>query len=132
MLKIPFAWLVLIASQPTEPVIIGDWSNPGHTVVVRIAWCGAALCGHVVQASEEARQGAVRGGTANLIGTEVLSQFMPAGAGRWKGWAFVPDKAIRTRARIVAKETDKLVLIGCDRTGVLCKKQKWRRIATGP
>src|SRR5688500_13885166 len=117
MLKILLAWLVLIASQPTEPIIMGDWSNPGRTIVVRIAWCGAAICGHVVQASEEARQDALRGGTASLMGTEVLSQFVPAGAGRWKGWGFVPDKAIRTRARIVVKEINRLELIGCDRTG---------------
>ena len=97
---------------------------------MRIVACGAALCGHVVQASEVARQDALRGGTASLIGTQVLSNFVPAGPDRWKGWLFVPDKAIRTRARTIFQGTDKLSVVACEPIGVLCRKQVWRRVPT--
>ena len=131
-----FMWAILLssltlaASPPSEAGVEGDWANPSRTVVVRIVGCGAALCGHVVEASEAARQDALRGGTASLIGTQVLFSFVPAGPDRWKGLPFVPDKAIRARARIIFQGTDKLSVVACEPIGVLCRKQVWRRVPT--
>jgi uncharacterized protein (DUF2147 family) len=115
--------LLLGAAQATGETIVGDWSNAGRSVTVRIAACGENLCGQIVEASEEAKLDALKAGTENLVGTQVLTGFAPAGPGRWRGTLFVPDKALTTRARILRIGPDELQLIACDRTGLICRKQ---------
>src|SRR5687768_7250328 len=67
------------------------WINPSKSVVVEIAMCGGvAFCGHVRWASSKAVADAGAKGTYQLVGTELLHSFAPAGPGRWKGRLFVP------------------------------------------
>jgi uncharacterized protein (DUF2147 family) len=125
------AFLFLGAVQATdEATIVGHWANSSGSVIVRIAPCGPAVCGHIVEASEAAKLDAMRAGTTTLVGTEVLTSFRPDGRGRWRGRLFVPDKALRTRARIVQLGPDALKVIACDLAGLICKRQTWRRTIT--
>lgn len=120
--------LAMAASQPGDPAAIaGDWAKPSRDVIVRIAPCGAALCGRIVEASETARRDALKAGTVDLVGTQVLTGLAPSGRERWRGTLFVPDKALTTRARLVRAAPDELRLVACDRTGLICRTQVWRR-----
>jgi uncharacterized protein (DUF2147 family) len=120
------AILTLAATQaPSTASILGRWTNPKGSVTIAIAPCGAALCGTVVAASEEAKADARKGGTTELIGTTLLSDLMPDGKEGWKGKIFVADLNIRTQARLEQIGPDQLKVTGC--SGPICKSQIWTR-----
>jgi uncharacterized protein (DUF2147 family) len=114
------------ASSRADPGL-GTWLNPKGNVVVRTTRCGDAICGKVIKASREAQAKARAGGTARLVGTQILSGFRPAGAGRWQGEAFVPDMNVTVTATMVQLGKDTLEIEGCSFGGYLCRKQVWRR-----
>ena len=118
------------ASPPTDRnPAIGTWSNPKGSVVVRTVRCGQAICGSVIRASSEAKEKARAAGTANLVGTRILTGFRPIGAGRWQGEAFIPDLGLTAPATMVQLDRNSLEIEGCSLGGYLCKKQLWRRTA---
>src|SRR3954466_7493870 len=94
------AFVLLAAAGPAsaQAALEGHWKNPKGSVVVKVAPCGNAWCGTVVQATAKAKASARRGGTANLVGTRILSGVRPAGDGSFKGQAFDPKRNIRAPA----------------------------------
>jgi uncharacterized protein (DUF2147 family) len=67
------AFVLLAAAIPVtasaQAALEGHWRNPKGSVIVRVAPCGNAYCGTVVEASAKAKATARKGGTPNLIGT---------------------------------------------------------------
>lgn len=113
-----------VAASPIE----GNWTNPTHSVTVRIAACGGgALCGRVVSATAKARQDAAQGGTSNLVGTELMSGLVPNGEGSWHGTIFVPDVNRRADADVHLMNARTLQIEGCALGGLLCRSQVWTR-----
>jgi uncharacterized protein (DUF2147 family) len=112
-----------LAATPLE----GTWTNPKRTVTVRIAPCGATLCGRVVNASAKARRDAAEGGTRNLVGATILKDLRPAGANRWRGQVFMP-KANRHAGANLHLAGNRLTVQGCI-LGVICKDQTWSRVS---
>jgi uncharacterized protein (DUF2147 family) len=121
----------LLAAQPaTTATLLGSWANEAGTVTVLISPCGEnAVCGTVVSASDKAKADAKRGGTPNLIGTELLHGFTGSGSGRWKGSIFVPDIRRRSKAEIIQLDENRMRVRGCAVVRVLCKSQVWTRVA---
>jgi uncharacterized protein (DUF2147 family) len=78
-------------------------------------------------ASDSAKADARRGGTEELIGTEVLSHFAPAAPGRWRGRLFVPDVNKRPKAEMQLVGRDQLKVTVCGAIGLVCKSQVWAR-----
>ena len=116
------------AASPIE----GSWTNPKHSVTVRIGPCGGGmLCGRVTAASGEARAAAADGGTENLIGTELLSGLEQTDEGSWHGQVFVPDIGRRAEADIHLLDRSHMEVQGCAVAGFMCKSQVWSRVA-GP
>lgn len=125
--------LVLLAAAvpvtaSAQAAIEGRWANPKHSVIVRVARCGPAWCGTVIQASNKARATARRGGTENLIGTQILSGVQPDGNGAFKGRAFDPKRNLRAPATIRLIGGNTLVIKGCVLGGFVCKEQRWTRV----
>ncbi len=118
-----------LPAAATAQALEGHWKNPKGSVVVRVASCGDAYCGTVVEASDKARATAKRGGTANLIGTRILSGMKPTGDGIFKGQAFDPKRNIRAPATIRLLGTGTLVVKGCLISGIICKEQRWTRVS---
>jgi uncharacterized protein (DUF2147 family) len=116
---------IVLQSHPVDPQ--GQWRNPQGSVIVSIAPCGEALCGVVDWASESAKADARRGGTEQLIGTEVLTQFSPKVPGRWRGKLFVPDLNKRPKAEMRLLGPDQLKVTVCGAAGLVCKSQVWVR-----
>ena len=117
------------AIQIATATLLGYWSNESESVVVLIAPCGATgFCGTVQSASDKAQADARRGGTANLIGAELLHEFVQVGPGRWRGILFVPDLRERSKAEIVLLDRGRLRVRGCAVGRILCKSQIWSRI----
>ena len=131
-----FAKIALIALAAAVPVtasaqaaLEGHWKNPKGSVVVRVASCGDAYCGVVVEASDKAKATARKGGTPNLIGTLILSGMKPTGEGTFKGQAFDPKRNIRAPATIRLLGGSTLVVRGCLISGIICKEQRWTRVS---
>lgn len=106
----------------------GRWTNPKRSVVIDVGRCGQAWCGTVVWASPKAKANARKGGTANLVGTRILSGARPVGNGVYKGRGFVPKRNIHAPATIRQTGPNTMVVEGCALAGLLCKEQRWTRI----
>lgn len=131
---VKIALVTLAAAVPVtasaQASIEGQWKNKKGSVVVRVAPCGNALCGTVVEASEKAKAGARKGGTPNLIGTRILSNMRQTGNGTFKGQAFEPKRNIRAPATIRILGPDAIEVKGCAIAGMLlCKEQRWTRVS---
>jgi uncharacterized protein (DUF2147 family) len=112
------------AKAPIE----GRWVNPKGSVTVQVAPCGPAFCATVIDASAKAKATARKGGTANLIGTQVMSDFRARGDGTYRGRAFDPKRNIRAPATIRLLGNSTLVVKGCLLSGIICKEQRWRKV----
>ena len=112
-----------LAGAPIE----GNWTNPSENIVVRIAPCGPALCGHAISASARAKGKAVNSGFGNILGAPLMKGMMPAGAARWKGTVFVPDRNIQAPGTIQMINANRIKVSGCV-WGLLCKTQVWKRV----
>jgi len=126
MIAASLVLLALTAAQdvPQQPAIDGRWVNPGESVIIDIGPCGEARCGTVKWASEEAIADA-RKGTANLVGSDLLTGLQETKPGLWQGKLFVPDRKLRVKAKITLVGEQQLKVAGCA-VGI-CKSQLWNR-----
>ena len=113
-----------LAKAPIE----GRWVNPKGSVTVQVAPCGGAYCATVIDASAKARATARKGGTPNLVGTQVMSDFRARGDGTYRGRAFDPKRNIRAPATIRMVGESTLVVKGCLLSGIICKEQRWKKV----
>jgi uncharacterized protein (DUF2147 family) len=134
-MKMKLSTILLSAALLSLPVqaiartpLDGQWRNPKGSVTVRVAGCGDAICGYVVQATAKAKAGARKGGTPNLIGTQILRGLRPAGNGVYKGVAFDPKRNLHAPATIRLLDSSTLSVKGCLINGILCKEQRWTRV----
>jgi uncharacterized protein (DUF2147 family) len=127
------ALMALAAAVPVtasaKAALEGHWKNPKGSVVVRVASCGDAYCGVVIEASDKAKATARKGGTPTLIGTRILSGMKPAGNGTFRGQAFDPKRNIRAPATVRLVGPSTLVVKGCVLSGIICKEQRWTRVS---
>lgn len=114
--------------KPSSAPVTGLWINPYHSVAVRNQFCGNALCGQIVWASNEAKADARDSGVPNLIGINLLENYHPQQSGKWKGTVLVPDMGHRFSSEIDALGPDRIKISGCIFHGLLCKSQIWTRI----
>ena len=126
-LIVTLALLSLSTAASAGTSIEGRWSNPKDSVTVEVAQCGPAYCGTVIEASAKARADARKGGTANLIGTRLMSGFKPDGKGGWKGRIFLPKHNMHAGGQIRAVGGNQLAVKGCAFGGLVCKEQRWSR-----
>lgn len=122
------ASLVLAAAPASAQALEGQWTNFKKNVVVQVERCGTAYCGRVVRASEKAKAKAAKGGTPNLIGTQILTGLVPTGAGKFRGRAFVPKRNIHATAYVRQVSDDVMQVQGCVLGGLLCDSERWTRV----
>ena len=128
--KSAFVALVTIAMQGSAEAALqspigGRWVNPAHSVIIKIAPCGSALCGTVIWANAQAKKDA-SAGRASLVGTKLLTGLHQQGA-QWQGQLFVPDRNLHVEARIQRAGRAQLKVSGCAIGGLLCDSQLWTR-----
>ena len=102
--------------------------NPSNSVHVRIHQCGKSRCGTVVWANAKAKADSARGGTPNLVGTELFREFHEVSPKVWKGKVFVPDLNKTFTGTGTVKDQNTVVARGCLFAGVGCKSQTWTRV----
>jgi uncharacterized protein (DUF2147 family) len=104
------------------------WRNPQNSVHVRIHPCGKGRCGTVIWANDKAKKDSARGGTPNLVGTQLFREFRETKPKVWSGKVFVPDlnKVFSGTATITSATT--AVARGCLLGKIGCKSETWTRI----
>lgn len=107
---------------------IGTWRNIRNTMHIEIHHCGDSMCGKVVWASDQAIADAKRGGTRDLIGTEIFRDFRRDAGGNWRGRVFVPDLNKTFSGTIELVDRNTLKGTGCLVGRVLCKSKVLVRI----
>lgn len=106
-----------------------EWRNPKDTVRIRFSPCGQdRVCGVVTWASDKAKADARRGGTPQLVGTNLFRNFERVAPGQYKGHVFVPDMN-RTFSGHMEIKGDSMIGKGCVLAGLICKQQVWTRIS---
>lgn len=124
------ALMLAAPATASAQAIEGQWTNYKKNVVVQVERCGAAYCGRVVQASEKAREKARKGGTPNLVGTQILTGLKPIGDGKFRGRAFVPKRNIHATATVRQLSDDVMQVQGCVLGGLLCDSERWTRVTS--
>lgn len=109
---------------------LGTWANPSGSVRLRMARCGAQVCGTVVYANAKAKADAARGGTPNLVGTQLLEEFKAQGPREWRGRVFVPDMNRRVTGTARLLEDGKSLRVEGCAARVVCRNQVWTRVKT--
>jgi len=120
-----FACAPALAQQKDQDNV---WRNPQNSVHVRIHPCGKSRCGTVVWANEKAKKDSARGGTPNLVGTELFREFREVSAKVWKGKVFVPDLNRTFTGTGTVKDQNTVVARGCLVGGMGCKSETWTRV----
>jgi uncharacterized protein (DUF2147 family) len=107
------------------------WRNPSNSVHVRVHPCGKSRCGTVVWANDKAKKDSARGGTPNLVGTELFKDFREVSPKVWKGKVFVPDLNKVFTGTGTIKDQNTVVARGCLIGSIGCKSQTWTRVPSG-
>jgi uncharacterized protein (DUF2147 family) len=103
----------------------GRWKNGRMEILIRP--CGGTLCGTVVKASPKQQAKAQSGSGTNLLGSRVISNIRPTGAGVYKADVYVADRDMNARGTIRQVGPNRLTLRGCV-FGFLCKTTNWDRV----
>ncbi len=114
-----------LAQRPGQDNV---FRNPSNSVHVRIHPCGKSRCGTVVWAIDKAKADSARGGTRNLVGTELFREFREVSPKVWKGKGFVPDLNKVFSGTGTIKDQNTVVARGCLIAGMGCKSQTWTRV----
>jgi uncharacterized protein (DUF2147 family) len=124
--------VALAAATPALAAQYGVFRNPSGNVEVKVADCGAQLCGTIVKASAKAKADAAEAGQRNIIGMQLFRDLKPVSqpAGqpkRWEGSVYIPDKdkTVDGSAELSGKI---LTVKGCLLGDALCKAQDWTRV----
>jgi len=107
---------------------VGVFRNPQNSVHVRIHVCGKGRCATVVWANAKARADSARGGTKNLVGTELFRDFREVSPKVWKGKVFVPDLNSVFSGTATIRDQNTIVARGCLIANIGCKSQAWTRV----
>jgi uncharacterized protein (DUF2147 family) len=128
------ALLPALAADPT-----GIWLNPKGSMRVRIAPCGAALCGVIVWMKEpnDPATGEVKTDKNNpdpghrsrpLVGIDMLLGMKPSGTpGQWAGQVYLPGSGKTHDANLSLEGSDTLKIEGCAVGRLFCQSQNWTR-----
>jgi uncharacterized protein (DUF2147 family) len=117
------------AAAEDEVFTYGVWRNPKNSVHVEIKPCGGGrACGYVVWASAEAQADARKGGSADLVGMQILRDFKLEKGGRWRGRVFVPDLNMTLSGTADFPDAMTMKAKGCLLPNLLCKSQTWKRV----
>ncbi|QBY01248.1 DUF2147 domain-containing protein [Rhodophyticola sp. CCM32] len=108
--------------------LIGDWrtapDDHGNTGLIRVAQCGAALCGTLIEAFD----GAGTTMESEHVGRQIIWETLPEGGGEYRGRLYSPDRDRTYRSRLQLNG-DELVVSGCILGGAACREGgRWQRV----
>ncbi|HYF54497.1 MAG TPA: DUF2147 domain-containing protein [Salinarimonas sp.] len=117
------------AAQGTDPS--GMWQSETGDTRVRIARCGDAYCGTIVQVKGEAKDvnnpsEALR--SRNLVGVRMIDQIRPVQGGGFQGQLYNFRDGKTYTGKMTLKSPSALELSGCVLGGLVCRSQTWTKV----
>ena len=107
------------ASSAAEPPYLGAWARADGKTRIRVISCGAAVC---------ARNTWVRRGVAGeKVGDRLILKIRAAGAGKWSGSAFDPQRSETYSIRVYVAGR-RMTTRGCMMDGFVCESMAWRQL----
>jgi uncharacterized protein (DUF2147 family) len=97
----------------------GTWLRDNGQSRIRIAPCGAALCGNVVWVRDAS--------SPSKVGQRVFFDMKPAGSNQWNGSAFNPEDG-KTYSGKMTLSGNTLTTSGCVLGGLVCRSVSWSRV----
>lgn len=110
-------------ADPLEGVWQTETNAEGYAHV-RIAPCGAALCGTII--SEFSTDGTQ--GEGGYGGKQIVHDMIPQGDGSYKGSVTDPTKDRTYTGGMKLNGNTSVQLKGCVAGGLFCAKQNWKRV----
>lgn len=117
--------LIMLAGSAVAQDARGLWKSepsPDGHVEIRIANCGASLCGTI----ENARDPSGVAGDYEHIGRQMVWDMMPNGAGKWRGGKIWDPRNGRTFNSKMELSGNRLKVSGC--VLGICQSQNWTRV----
>lgn len=125
----------LFASTALAADPSGLWLTEDGSAKIKIAMCGANVCGTVAWLQEphdtngKPKVDIYNADTSKrsrpIIGVPVILSMKPAGADKWSGDIYNAEDGKTYNASLTLSGTDKLVVQGC--VTVFCKTKTWTR-----
>ncbi|MEJ0095961.1 MAG: DUF2147 domain-containing protein [Methylocella sp.] len=119
-----------IGQASAEPT--GEWRVADGTATVRIAKCGAALCGFVATTrtapGKDVRNPDPSKRGRSVIGIEVLINLRPTGDNVWTGTTYNAEDGLLYNATVTQEGNQSLQIKGCGANGGVCGSETWTRV----
>jgi uncharacterized protein (DUF2147 family) len=127
---VALALLVPIAVSAADAT--GEWLIEDGDARVRIAPCGADLCGSVAWIKEGSPTVDVNNPdpakrSRPLIGSEVLLGLKPSGTGEWTGSLYDAENGRTYVGKLSIVDERHIKVAGCVLGGLICETQIWTR-----
>jgi uncharacterized protein (DUF2147 family) len=106
-------------TSPAQADPSGTWLRENGNSRIRIAACGAALCGTIAWVKDP-------NGPAK-VGQKVFFDMKPSGASTWNGQAFNPEDG-KTYSGTMTLSGNSLTTQGCVLGGIICRSVKWSKV----
>lgn len=119
------------ATAQSEPSAFGRWLTDDGSAVVRVAPCGAKLCGTILRVLDPAApkndaNNPDRGQRKRpLVGVTILRDFARAGTDWTGGRAYDPKSGRSYRSELRVTADGRLKVTGC--VLVICRSRYWTR-----
>ena len=101
------------------PAFLGNWARGDGKTHIRVEPCGAAYCG--------VNTWVRRGVSGEKVGDKLVAKVKPAGAERWSGTAFDPQRNRHYSMRIHVADVH-MTTEGCVLGGMMCQSMSWTRL----
>lgn len=107
----------------------GTWVTQRGDAKVRVARCGANLCGTIVwlktPSTDKQNPDPVKR-SRPVVGIQMIYGMAPTGQNRWAGQLYNPRDG-KTYSGKLALDGDTMKLSGCVMGGLICKTETWTR-----
>ena len=97
---------------------LGNWARADGKTRIHVTACGASVC---------ARNTWAKSGSGEKVGDRLILTVKPAGAGRWSGNAFDPQRK-QNYAINVRVANRHMTTRGCVMGGFVCESMGWNRM----
>jgi uncharacterized protein (DUF2147 family) len=116
----------------------GTWLTEGGAATVRLASCGAELCGTIIALKEPTDPATGRPKTDKnnpdatkrarpVVGIQIVFGMKPNGADKWNGSVYNAEDGKTYSGSITMQGARTLKLEGCVLGGLICKSQTWTK-----
>jgi uncharacterized protein (DUF2147 family) len=113
-------------AQSTDPS--GTWLTQSGDTRVRIAKCGAALCGTIVSSTyqKDVNNSDPKLRERNMVGVQMIWDIRPSSDG-FSGQLYNPQDGKTYTGKLKVMSPTALQLSGCVLGGLICRSQTWTK-----